>query len=181
MKVFKGVYVLIQWLWPHNPTFSKHEGHDVFRKGIRAGRLVCVSDLHPGFSALHSRSASFLPPHHPKQTNQKTPQNSLGPYQQDARKPKPTSKPDHLQMYFRPQFNSRRRFLGGASFRKSACQFLEALSPVSSLFSGFLSTHQVNVQGEWAWIECLHQKLASPEATPTITRRKAREKRWFQL
>lgn len=116
--------------------------------------MICC----PEFSALHSNGALFLPSHLPKKKN--NPQKSLGPYQQDTRKPNPTFKPDHLQMCFRPRFNTRRRFLGEASFWKSACQFLEALSCVSSVFSRFLSTHKVNVHREWTWTERLHQNLA---------------------
>lgn len=80
----------------------------------------------------------------------KNPTQLSGPYQHDTRKPNSIFKPDHLQMYFSPRFNSRRRFLGEASFRKSACQFLEALRLVSSLFFKFLSTHRVNVHRQWA-------------------------------
>lgn len=108
---------------------------------------VWVSDLRPRiFSSVFS-GCIISPFSAPK----KTPQNSPGPYQHDTRKLNPTLKPDHLQMYFSPRFNSR-RFLGEASFRKSACQFLEARRLVSSPFSRFLSTHKVNVHREWAWI-----------------------------
>lgn len=109
------------------------------------------------------------------------PQKSLGPYQQDTRKPNPTFKPDHLQMCFRPRFNSRRRFLGGASFWKSACQFLEALSCVSSVFSRFLSTHKVNVHREWTWTERLHQNLAVLWLPRPVTLRRVQGKRRFQF
>lgn len=114
--------------------------HGVFGRRLGGGRVYSKSMIcGPEFSDLHSHCISFL-------QEKKNPQNSLDPYQHDTRKPNP----DHLQMYSSPRFNSRRRFLGEASFRKSACQIREALGLVSSLSSRFLSTHKVNVHREWA-------------------------------